>query len=118
MERDVPNPATARGLRDLLEACAWNRNVQDDEFADVAGMSAGVSVSDGAAPIMADDENLLETKFAHELVNAGRAGALVITCRGLGRFADSAHVRRDHRIAFGVRRNNAAPSVPRLWASA
>src|SRR5260370_42145340 len=117
MERRVQTPATACGLRDLLEARARNRNVQDDEFADVAGMSAGVSVSDGAAPIMADDENLLETKLAHELVNVGRDGALVITGRGLGRVAESAHVRCDHRIPLGERRDNEAPSVPRLRPS-
>jgi hypothetical protein len=80
-------------------------------------MSAGVSVSDGAAPIMADDENLLETKLAHELVNVGRDGALVVTGRGLGRVAESAHVRRDHCIAFCQRRNDAAPFVPRLRPS-
>src|SRR5713226_5145800 len=108
MERDVPYSAAARRLRDFLEARARNRNVQDDEFADVARMSAGVSVSDGAAPIMADDENLLETKLAHELVNVGRDGALVVTGRWLGRVAESAHVRRDHRIAFGERRDDAA----------
>src|SRR5258707_11638843 len=96
---------------------SWTLRFQDDEFADVAGMSAGVSVSDGAAPIMADQENLLETKLAHELVNVGRDGALVITGRGLGRVAESAHVRCDHRVAFGERWDDASPFVPRLRPS-
>src|SRR5712664_4120899 len=49
----VENAPTGQLRAEWLEAGARNRNVQDDEFADVAGMSAGVSVSDGAAPIMA-----------------------------------------------------------------
>src|SRR5690242_16784533 len=100
----MPDAAAAPDLRKFLPRLAGNRHIEDHQSTNVLRMGAGVGVRNGSAPIVADEEDLLEAELAHQLIDIVRDGALVVAGGRPRRIADPAHIRSNYGVALGERR--------------
>src|SRR5229473_6728560 len=117
MKREMPDAAPARNLRKLLPRLTRNRDIEDREFAHLSRMRAGVRIGHRSAPIVADEEDFLETELAHQLIDIIGDRPFVVAGNRSRRITEAAHVGRDYRVALGERGHDAAPFEPRLRPS-
>ena len=101
-------------LREIT-AAARNDNIKDNQAAHRIGMRRRQCIGRRAAPVMANQkEGVIAEHFMDQAPNIIGNRAFVIAGKGPRTVSKASHVRGDHGVFFGQRRDHVSPLPPRL----